>query len=285
MKYKSYPLLPFVALLSLTSCSDGDNDKEDVIVPEYTLGFVSRIKVYDVNNPADEVKTIKIYYDSKRRVTGVHWGTTVPERSAWKFVYENNKVNIISSYDPVNSERYCNIDAQGRAVDMVYKTSDNMFTTAYAYSDKHLVNLSENNDDKIISSTDFSWNMYGYTSAITKVKGMNKDSLTITSSVMYDEFSPNNTNIDFNVILNAIHGLIPQYNDAPILLELCGSNPTQLIVRHTMKYDYATDASRNAEYSYKVINCSMQQGRVVTLETESMIDGKHRKIDIIYKAD
>lgn len=287
MKTKFYVLISIILMMTAVSCSDNDDNDDPAPKPVMKKGYVSRLKVSDLNNPGSEEKTVKVYYDAMKRVTGIHWGTTVANRTAWKIEYSEGRADIQLSGDAAGTKRYCFIDASGKASDMFYDTENLSSHTLYTYSADRLTNLTENfsvGDSRTVV-TDFTWTNSVITGINTVVRKMDSDSLTVTSSLIYDEFAPNNSNIDFNLILDAMNGMAPTYTEVPMVLGMCGSKPSQLVLRHSQNYVYAADAENNKTLGYEVLSYSMQQGRITSIEVENKGRGTHNKIDVIYKAD
>ncbi len=287
MKTKLYLFLLIAVSVLMMGCSDSDDEEDVTPSPEFKEGYVSRLKVYDLNNPGSEPKTIKMYYNSQRRVDGVHWGTNVPNRTAWKFVYAGDRINIEMTGDTAGIERYFTMDAQGRVSDMFYKSSGHTSQTSFVYETDRLVSLTNSlngaSEPSVMSR--FTWNGSVISDVNTDVRNSGRDSLNISSSIIYDEFALNNSNIDLNIILDALNGIVPEYSEVPMLLKICGSTPSHLILRHMQKSVNAVSDEICSERSYQVLSYSMQQGRIAMIETENKTDGTHLKINIIYKSD
>lgn len=288
MKTKLYYLLLLVLSITITSCSDDDDTPNVDPTPELKSIYVSRIKVSTPDNPNEEVKTIKLYYDSQKRVTGVHWGTTIPGRSAWKIIYKEGAIDIQMSGDRNNALRTCNIGADGTVKDMIYKDDVKTMNTVFGYDDKHLVTISSEEylpSAVNLISSNYTWSLNNITNAITKVSQKQNDSLIIASNILYEDFSYNNLNIDFNRLLDSLCGMYADDTEVPLLLGLCANKSQNIITVHKQNITNVLHPEKDIERGYQVLSYSIQNGTLTTLEILITPGNIRKKLDIIYKAN
>ena len=273
-------MLMIAMIMMITSCSD-DEKTTDILPP--SDNYVSTITVRDKNSAETAPAKIKFLYDKQRRITRIEWGTAVPGRPEWNIIYGDGTIHFRHTGDSQSAERYCIMGADSTAYTMHYQDEQNTAQASVQYSGGTMVTAQGTAEGGISASYDFAWTRGCMTGISTVIRRDGRDSLALTSQLVYDDFLPNNTNIDYNIILNTLNAVPVRYFEAPMLLGFCGTKSARLMARHTFTAEYPGHPEKTVMTSFSVLRYSMDNGRITSIETLDDTSARHLVLDITYK--